>query len=242
MYKCESKLRTALSSRGISLEPSTIPCNLTRFSCSIATATVCLSITRSSSATVAITARGTLSLTWESDCAVGSALTCWPGGINCESWLGPNGCDDDELKAVRNLPGLGPSYKFSAEVRFKAEELCKEQDITYVSMLLEDLSGKVIRDALKDMEDLLASCRRRIARKVDQADYDAAELLFNEDSAALLERQDELLAGKGSRRKERRLVSSSSNAPAKGHAKTSVAVKGKRGLNTATSSKASWSN
>ena len=29
-----------------------------------------------------------------------------------------------ELKAVRNLPGLGQSYKFSAEVRFKAEELC----------------------------------------------------------------------------------------------------------------------
>ena len=101
-----------------------------------------------------------------------------------------------ELKAVRNLPGLGPSYKFSAEVRFKAEELCKEQDRAYVSMLLEDLSGKVIPDALKDMEDLLASCRRRIARKVDQADYDAAEFLFNEDSAALLEKQDELLAAK----------------------------------------------
>ena len=99
-----------------------------------------------------------------------------------------------ELKAVRNLPGLGPSYKFSAGVRFKAEELCKEQDRAYVSMLLEDLSGKVIPDVLKDMEGLLASCRRRIARKVDQADYDAAELLFNEDSAALIERQDELLA------------------------------------------------
>ena len=50
-------------------------------------------------------------------------------------------------------------------------------------MLLKDLPGKVIPDAFQDMEDLLASCRRWIARKVDQADYDAAELLFNEDSA-----------------------------------------------------------
>ena len=121
-------------------------------------------------------------------------------------------------------------------MRFKAEELCREQDGAYVSMPLEDLSGKVIPDALKDMEDLLASCRRRIARKVDQADYDAAELLFNEDSAALLERQDELLAAKSSRRKEIRMVSSS-NGPAKGHAKTSVIVKGKRCLNTARNSK-----
>ena len=63
-------------------------------------------------------------------------------------------------------------------------------------MLLEDLSGKVIPDALKDMEDLLTSCRRRIARKVDQADYNAAELLFNEDSMSLIERRDELLAAK----------------------------------------------
>ena len=120
-----------------------------------------------------------------------------------------------ELKAVRNLPGLGPSYKFSAEVRFKAEELCKEQDRAYVSMLrLEDLSGKVIPDALKDMEDLLASCRRRIARKVDQADYDAAEMLFNEDSAALLERQDELLAAKR-QPKKRKATSQQQQRPSK---------------------------
>ena len=46
------------------------------------------------------------------------------------------------------------------------------------------------------MADLLASCRRPMARKVEQADYDAAELLFNEDSTALLDRQDELLAAK----------------------------------------------
>ena len=44
-----------------------------------------------------------------------------------------------ELKAVRNLRGLGPSYKFPAEVRFEAEELRREQDRAYVSMLLEDL-------------------------------------------------------------------------------------------------------
>ena len=108
-----------------------------------------------------------------------------------------------ELKAVRHLPGLGPSYKFSAEVRLRAEELCKEQDRAYVGMLLEDLSGKVIPDALKDMEDLLASCRRRIARKVDAAVYSEAEFLFNEDSAALIERQDELLAAKREPRKRK---------------------------------------
>ena len=120
-------------------------------------------------------------------------------------------------------------------MRFKAEELCKEQDSAYVSMLLEDLSGKVIPDALKDMEDLLASCRRRIARKVDQADYDAAELLFNEDSAALIERQDELPAAKGQPKKRKATSQQqqvNNNAPTKGHAKTSVIVKGKRGLNT----------
>ena len=111
-------------------------------------------------------------------------------------------------KAVRNLPGLGPSYKFSAEVRFEAEELCREQDRAYVSMVLEDLSGKVIPDAFKDMEDLLASCRRWIARKVDQADYDAAELLINEDSAALTEKQDELLAVKTYRQPRKRKATS----------------------------------
>ena len=76
-----------------------------------------------------------------------------------------------ELKAVRNLPGLGSSYKFSAEVRLRAEELCLEQDRAYVRMLLQDLSGKGIPDALQDMEDLLAICRRRIAHKVDEAVY-----------------------------------------------------------------------
>ena len=81
-------------------------------------------------------------------------------------------------------------------MRFKAEELCREQGRTYDSMLLKDLSRKVIPVSLKDMEDLLASCSRRIARKVNQADYDAAELLFNEDSTALLERQVELPAAK----------------------------------------------
>ena len=70
-------------------------------------------------------------------------------------------------------------------MKFKAEELCREQDRAYDSMLLEDLSGKVIPDALKDMEDLLASCRRRTARKVDQANYDAAELLFNKNGGHL---------------------------------------------------------
>ena len=136
-------------------------------------------------------------------------------------------------------------------MRLKAEELCREQDQAYVLMLLEDLSGKVIPDALrdgfktqppvdrrfspvpagfycskqwqppgtgqnrrstggwvlkpplKDMEYLLASTRRRIACKVDQVDYDTAELLFNEDSTAFIERQDEVLAAKGNRRKER---------------------------------------
>ena len=101
-----------------------------------------------------------------------------------------------ELKAVRNLPGLGPSYKFSTEVRLKAEELCLEQDRAYVRMLLQDLPGKVIPDALHDMEDLLGNCRRRIACKVDKAVYSDAEFMFNEDSTALIERQDELLAAK----------------------------------------------
>ena len=135
-----------------------------------------------------------------------------------------------ELKAVRNLPGLGPSYKFSAEVRFKAEELCKQQDRAYVSMLLEDLSGKVIPDALKDMEDLLASCRRRIARKVDQADYDAAELLFNEDSAAHLERQDELLAAKRQPKKRKATSQQQQRSSKRPQFKTKIRFKLKKAL------------
>ena len=81
-------------------------------------------------------------------------------------------------------------------------------------MLWEDLSGKVIPDALKDMEDVLASCRRRIARKVDQAGHDAVELLFNEDSAALIERQDELLVA-NRQPKKRKATSQQQQRPRK---------------------------
>lgn len=108
-----------------------------------------------------------------------------------------------ELKATRSLPGLGPSYKFSAKVRLQAEEMCKEQDRKYVDMLLKDLTGKVIPDAFKDMEDILASCRKRIARKVEKAEYAEAELVFNEDSCHLIEKQDELLTVKRQPRKRK---------------------------------------
>ena len=71
-----------------------------------------------------------------------------------------------------------------------------EQNRAYVRILLQDLSGKDIPDAIEDMEDLLANCRRRIASKVDKAVYSDAEFLFNGDSTALIERQEELLAAK----------------------------------------------
>ena len=74
--------------------------------------------------------------------------------------------------------------------------------------------SKVIPDALKDMEDLLASCHRQIARKVDQADYDASELLFNEDSAALIERQHELFPAK-MQPKKRKATSQQQQHPSK---------------------------
>ena len=71
-------------------------------------------------------------------------------------------------------------------MREKSGELCREQDCIYVSLLLEDLSGKLIQDSFKDMEDVSANGSKRISRKVDGKEYAAAEFLFNESSEVLL--------------------------------------------------------
>ena len=90
-----------------------------------------------------------------------------------------------ELKTVRNLPGLGPNYRFTPEMRIRAEQLNKEQDRQYVELCLSDLSRKVIPGAERDLEDTLDICKRRIARNVATSDAEAAEILFNEESTKL---------------------------------------------------------
>ena len=74
---------------------------------------------------------------------------------------------------------------------------------SHLSLLLADLSGKLIPDSSKDMEDVLANCRKRISRKVDEKEYAAAEFLFNEESSAVLLKQDELLQARRQPRKRK---------------------------------------
>ncbi len=64
-------------------------------------------------------------------------------------------------------------------MRIKAEELNKEQDNKYVALCLADISEKVLPESAQDLEDMLNSCRHRIARNVASSDTVAAEILFN---------------------------------------------------------------
>ena len=109
-----------------------------------------------------------------------------------------------EHKAIRNLPGLGPSYKFSAELRLKTEEWAKEQDHKYVEMLLEDLVGKVIPGAIADMQDILANCYQRMKRKIEESEVNTARFVFDEVASDYVLRGDELLK---ERRKPKRKAS-----------------------------------
>ncbi len=99
-----------------------------------------------------------------------------------------------ELKTERSLPGLGPNYRFSPQLRLEMGKLNKQHDHEFVDLCLRDLTEKVLPDAIQDLGDSIVSSRRRITRKVGSEDELEAVIRFNKGCISLLEQGEQLLA------------------------------------------------
>ncbi len=110
-----------------------------------------------------------------------------------------------ELKTMRSLPGLGPNYRFSPQMRLKEEELNKQQDREYVALCLRDLTEKVLPEARQSkILKIRCAIARRIAGKVDSEDAVAAEAHFNKECVVLQGQGQQLLAKRRPQKKKRR--------------------------------------
>ena len=98
-----------------------------------------------------------------------------------------------ELKAKRSLPGLGPQYTFSAKARSDIVDWVVKQDKKYVEVLCKDLVNNVIPDASSDLDDLKATARKRLSRKLDEEEFNTAVKVFDQECEQLVEKGADLL-------------------------------------------------
>ena len=96
----------------------------------------------------------------------------------------------EESNAVQELSRAATGPEPKLQILSQGAWQNGEEDLIYVSLLLVDLSGKLIPDSFKDMEDVWQTVENAYLARSTKKEYAAVEFLFNKENSEVLLEQD----------------------------------------------------